>query len=151
MKLFLRQSLRNRAIPPEWARRLASLALRGAKSRAFEKRAELSVVLTGDAEVRKLNRRYRGKDRTTDVLSFAMQEGNKIPSVPCGPMVLGDVVISVPKTRQQAMETGRPFKGELAGLLVHGILHLLGYDHGTKAREKRMFALQEKLLKKFKV
>jgi probable rRNA maturation factor len=150
MKLFLRQSLRARVVTPEWVKHLASQALRGAKGRAFEKRAELSVVLTGNEEVRKLNRRYRGKDRTTDVLSFAMQEGKKLPVVSHGPVILGDVVINVPRTRKQAAENDRPFKRELAELLVHGVLHLLGYDHGTKAHEKCMLALQDKLLKKFK-
>jgi probable rRNA maturation factor len=151
MKLLLRQSLRNRAVSPEWAKRIASLALRGAKSRAYESRAELSVVFTGDAEVKKLNRRYRGKDRTTDVLSFAMLEGKKLPNTPRGPVVLGDVVINVPRTRIQAVENGRAFKLELAELLLHGILHLLGYDHGTRRQEKQMLALQKKLLKKLKV
>jgi probable rRNA maturation factor len=150
MKLLLRKSLHNRAIPPGWAKRVASQALKGAKGRAFERRAELSVVLTGNAEVKKLNRRYRGKNRTTDVLSFAMLEGKKLSKAPRSPMVLGDVVINVPRTRKQAAEKGRAFKLELAELLVHGILHLLGYDHGTKAQEKRMLALQAKLLKKFK-
>ena len=80
-----------------------------------------------------------------------MMEGDKIRMVPRGAVLLGDVVISLPRTRKQAAERCLPFKRELALLLLHGILHLLGYDHGTKAREKRMFALQGKLLDQFKV
>jgi probable rRNA maturation factor len=151
MKLFLRQSLRDRTVTPAWVKRLASRALKGAKGGAFEKHSELSVVLTGNEEVRKLNRRYRGKDRTTDVLSFAMLEGKKLPRAFHGSVVLGDVVINVPMTRLRAAQNGRPFKRELAELLVHGVLHLLGYDHGTRRQEKRMLALQKKLLEKIRI
>ena len=66
-------------------------------------------------------------------------------------MALGDVVVSVPQTKRQALEAGKPFKAELALLVVHGVLHLLGYDHVTLTQEKKMFALQDSLLKKFGV
>jgi rRNA maturation RNase YbeY len=73
---------------------------------------------------------YRGKDRTTDVLAFPMRESHN----PC-PMLLGDVVISVPTAHRQAKESGRSVGDELAALLVHGVLHLCGYDHERSARE----------------
>jgi probable rRNA maturation factor len=120
------------------------------KGLSFEKRSELSIVLTGDAEVRRLNRQYRKKDKTTDVLSFPLLEGKKMRLGSRETIPLGDVVISVPQTRRQARERNVHFRRELALLLVHGILHLLGYDHGTMAEEKRMFGLQARLLKRSK-
>ena len=149
MKLLLRTSVSPKPVPPDWVKRLSTLVLKKVKGAAFEKQAELSVVLTGDGEVRKLNRLYRKKDKTTDVLSFPLLEGKQLKSGK-GSIPLGDVVLSVPQTRRQAREGGKKFQAELALLLTHGILHLLGYDHGTKAQEKRMFGLQERLLKNFK-
>jgi len=96
-----------------------------------------------------LNRLYRKKDKTTDVLSFPLLEGKRLRAGK-GFIPLGDVVLSVPQTRRQALAQGKGFRAELALLLTHGILHLLGYDHGTKAEEKRMFGLQERLLKNWK-
>ncbi len=150
MKLLLRYSVSPRPVSPAWIKRLSALILKNVKGIPFEKRAELSVVLTGDAEVRKLNRLYRKKDKTTDVLSFPLLEGVGFLKGKLRTVALGDVVISVPQTRRQAREQGKDFHGELALLLAHGILHLLGYDHGTKAEEKRMFSLQDRLLKSFK-
>jgi probable rRNA maturation factor len=144
MKLLIRVSVKPNPVSPAWLRRLSSLVLKKVKGPAFEKRSELSIVLTGDAEVRKLNRLYRKKDKTTDVLSFPLLEGKKLK----GPsLALGDVVVSVPQTRRQSIRGDRNFKEELALLLIHGILHLLGYDHVTRAQEKKMFRLQERLLK----
>jgi len=144
MKLLIRMSVKPNPVSLAWLRRLSSLVLKKVKGPSFEKRSELSIVLTGDAEVRKLNRLYRKKDKTTDVLSFPLLEGKKLK----GPgLVLGDVVVSVPQTRRQSARGGKNFKEELALLLIHGILHLLGYDHVTRAQEKKMFRLQERLLK----
>jgi len=96
-------------------------------------KAELSLALVGDSEIRKLNARYRKKDDATDVLSFPAAE-----TLP-GPIpVLGDVVISVDKARAQAKERGRTLIEELTTLLIHGILHLLGYDHERSARDARV-------------
>lgn len=88
--------------------------------------AELSVVLCDDAFIRPLNRDYRGKDAPTDVLSFAMQEGEAVRE---DDPVLGDLVISAETAARQAAERGHPIEAELRVLLVHGLLHLLGYDH----------------------
>jgi probable rRNA maturation factor len=148
MKLLIRYSIKPKPVSPTWLKRLSSLVLKKVKGPAFEKRAELSIVLTGDGEVKKLNKLYRKKDKTTDVLSFPLLEGRKLSSGD-GKIALGDVVISVPQTKRQSVKIGKSFKGELALLLVHGILHLLGYDHATRAQETRMFALQAHLLKRF--
>lgn len=103
-----------------------------------------SVILTDDEEVHILNREYRNIDRTTDVISFALNDNGSIP----GPInVLGDIYISIPKMMEQAKEYGHSEKREVAFLAVHGLLHLLGYDHtlGEK-EEKEMFDLQKEIL-----
>jgi rRNA maturation RNase YbeY len=112
-------------------------AARAALSFACEGPCELSVALVGDDEMRRLNASYRGKDRTTDVLAFSQQEG---PGAPTSPL-LGDVVVSIPAAERQARERRHTLERELAELLVHGILHLLGYDHErSSADARRMFA-----------
>ena len=151
MILRIRCSVKPQPVSPAWLRRLSSLTLKKVKGPAYEKRSELSIVLTGDSEVRLLNRQYRKKDKTTDVLSFPLLEGKKLMDGLNGLIPLGDVVISVPQTRRQAIQLGREFRQELALLLVHGILHLLGYDHVTRSQEKKMFNLQDRLLRKFTV
>ena len=126
MAVYLRVRLRR------IAKRQASL-VRTAESilaSLGESQAELSLELVGDRRMRRLNRTYRKKDRPTDVLAFPMRESHN----PC-PMLLGDVVISVPTARRQATASGRSLGDELAALLVHGVLHLCGYDHERSARE----------------
>ena len=94
---------------------------------------EVGLTLTGDREIHALNRDYRGKDRPTDVLAFAMQEGGG----PTPPGLLGDVVISVDTARRQAK---RGLETELLFLWSHGLCHLLGYDHRTDREENQMNA-----------
>ena len=108
-----------------------------------ELQSELSLELVGDGRMRRLNRLYRQKDRTTDVLAFPMREADN----PC-PMLLGDVVISVPTALRQASEAGRSLNDELAALLVHGVLHLCGYDHERSEREAaRMHRREREILR----
>jgi probable rRNA maturation factor len=103
--------------------------------------AELSVVLCDDALIQELNRSYRKKNTPTDVLSFPMQ-GEKSGG---SPDLLGDVVISVETAARQAKERGcRPID-EVTALLVHGILHLVGYDHDTPKKRRAMFAEAKRL------
>lgn len=97
--------------------------------------AELSIVLTGDDQIRKLNRMYRKKDRATDVLAFAQREGELGELAGA---LLGDVVVSVPTARRQAAAAGRDVRSEVMQLLAHGLLHLLGWDHDTPAADRRM-------------
>ncbi len=108
---------------------------------------ELSVVLTDDAQMQELNRVYRKKDRATDVLAFAMNEGEGNPRSrrPPMPRLLGDVIISMDTTRGQAKEVGRAPLDELTMLLAHGLLHLLGWDHATDATDRAMRAETERL------
>lgn len=104
----------------------------------------VNVMLTGDEEVRALNRAFRGIDTTTDVLSFAANEGEELLGEPAG--FLGDIAISLPRAQSQAEAYGHSLKRELCFLAVHGTLHLMGYDHANEAEESEMFALQEKIL-----
>ena len=113
--------------------------------------AELSVALTDDEEIHELNRVFRRHDRPTDVLAFAMREGNAMGARPVGdeasasPDMLGDVVVSVETARRQATRAGRDLASELRALLAHGLLHLVGYDHQTKAEARAMVAETRRL------
>ncbi|MBM4261606.1 MAG: rRNA maturation RNase YbeY [Deltaproteobacteria bacterium] len=101
--------------------------------------AELSVALVGNREIQKLNSQYRQKDYATDVLSFPAAEG-----LPPAVRLLGDVVISVDKAKEQALERGRTLDHEMITLLIHGIVHLHGYDHERSAKEARVMSRLEK-------
>lgn len=124
-----------------------------------EAEAEVGLILTGDAEIRRLNRRYRGVDRATDVLAFPMRArstaGDKkqvtgARSQGLGYDLLGDIVISVPTAKRQAEQAGHSLGQEMSILIVHGLLHLLGYDHERSLKEaKRMQKIEKKLLETF--
>ena len=105
--------------------------------------AELSVLFTGDRTMRALNRQYRGKDETTDVLSFSLTEG-RFGRVQ--PDMLGDIVISVPVAWRQATEADHSLQQELNRLLIHGLLHLAGYDHEQGVHEARLMRTMERRL-----
>lgn len=128
---------------------LAALC-RGALAAAGIDGWDLSVVLTGDEEIRGLNARYRGKDRATDVLSFAQREPRARGRNPVGAAsgrMAGDIVISIETLRRNAAERGIDERDELARLAVHGILHLDGMDHG-RGRGRAMLARQRRVLAK---
>jgi probable rRNA maturation factor len=103
---------------------------------------ELSILLTGDNQIQKLNRIYRKKNRPTDVLAFSQQEGEHGDRAS---RLLGDVVVSVPTARRQADAAKRDLVSELTMLLAHGLLHLLGWDHETAAEDRRMRAETDRL------
>jgi probable rRNA maturation factor len=103
----------------------------------------LSVVLADDASIRGLNRQYRDRDRPTDVLSFPLRKGEYAGVG----SALGDVVISIDTARRQALENGFTLDEELERLLVHGVLHLAGYDHEISAREARRMQRQERRIR----
>ena len=105
--------------------------------------AELSVLFIGDRAMRALNNTYRGKDTTTDVLSFSLREGG-FPHIQ--PEMLGDIVISLPVAARQAREAGHSLGRELERLLVHGLLHVLGYDHERSPQEARRMERKERQL-----
>ena len=127
---------------------------RGVSSREVARRAramlrslghtpsELSIVLTDDEQIHILNRDYRKKDRPTDVLAFAMSEGE---FAEVSGAMLGDVIISVPTAARQAAERDVATLEEVTMLLAHGLLHLLGWDHETAAKDRAMRAETDKL------
>ena len=124
--------------------------------------AELSVLLTDDAEIHELNRAYRGVDRPTDVLSFSQLDGEELEPTPGIPLVLGDVVISLDTASRQARDgclprlwsaLGDPARGpdwplisEVTFLLLHGVLHLIGHDHEEPEQAADMESLEARLL-----
>jgi probable rRNA maturation factor len=115
--------------------RTVSLRAKRMLSALQMQKAELSIVLTGDKQIHKLNKLYRGKDRPTDVLAFAMQEG-EFGTVSAG--LLGDVIVSIPTATRQARERKVAPLDEVTMLIAHGILHLLGWDHDTDAKDRAM-------------
>jgi len=109
--------------------------------------AELSVLLTNDAEIHALNLQHREKDKPTDVLSFPLDEGGGADGAVSGTRVLGDVVISLDTAARQARGRKRELLPEVRFLLAHGLLHLLGYDHGDPAEKREMDAMTRRLVR----
>lgn len=105
-------------------------------SNYFNENTEISLILVNNEEIKNLNRDYRNIDRETDVLSFVDEDGE----------YLGDIFINIERVYSQAKEYNHSVEREFAFLLVHGILHLKGYDHHTNEEEIEMFAKQEEIL-----
>lgn len=129
----------------EWVRGVVGHAL---EMEGVGSTAEVGLVITGDDMVRQLNRDYRSIDDTTDVLSFALREDSGVSFVnpPDGVLHLGEVIVSYPRAVAQAGEHQHSVQRELALLLVHGVLHLLGHDHEEPEDEARMRAAEERVL-----
>lgn len=111
--------------------------------------AIFNIIMVDDEEIQELNKNYRGIDKKTDVITFALEDGDgfKNPEV----RVLGDIYISVPVAYLQAENYGHSRIREICFLATHGILHLLGYDHMNEEDEKKMFSLQEECLKEYEI
>ena len=109
------------------------------------KNAEFNVILVNNNEIKKLNKEYRNIDKETDVISFALED-EKEEIINSNKRVLGDIYISIEKAKKQAKEYKHTLRRELSFLCVHGLLHLLGYDHMSKEDEKVMFEKQELIL-----
>ncbi|OMQ03669.1 rRNA maturation RNase YbeY [Bacillus sp. GZB] len=123
-----------------------------AEKEGVQDQAEVSVTIVTNEEITEINRDYRGKDTPTDVISFALEEEGEDEVEIVGadmPPVLGDIIISADRTKEQAEEYGHSFMRELGFLAVHGFLHLLGYDHMTKEEEEEMFSKQKDLLDEY--
>lgn len=123
-----------------------------AKHEDIQENAELSVSFVNNEEIQELNREYRKKDEPTDVISFALQDampGKKDIVGSDGPLILGDIIISIDQAEEQALEYNHSFERELGFLAVHGFLHLLGYDHMNESEEKIMFQKQDDILDGF--
>ena len=123
-----------------------------AKKESIEDGSELSVTFVTNDRIQEINREYRDKDKATDVISFAMEElgEGEIPlSGVDMPRILGDIIISLAKAKEQAEDYGHSFIRELGFLSVHGFLHLLGYDHEIEEDEQKMFGRQKDILDEF--
>ena len=126
------------------------LLAQAAAKLALPASAELSLTLVRNPEMKELNAKYRGVDRATDVISFAINDEEDL-TLPAElqaelPLDLGDLFISLDKVKEQALFLGHSADREFGFLLVHGFLHLNGYDHETPADEATMFSLQEAIL-----
>ncbi len=107
-----------------------------------------NLIIVDNNYIHELNKNYRGIDRETDVITFALEDEDTV-IIPDDERILGDIYISLDKARAQAEEYGHSFFRELSFLAVHGFYHLLGYDHQTKEEEKVMFAKQEEVLNSY--
>jgi probable rRNA maturation factor len=137
---------KNRVLVKKKVKGVESKLLSKIAHRALEvlglSKVELSIVLVSDAQIKRLNKLYRNKDKPTDVLSFPI--GEKVEDW----LILGDIVISVDTAKRQAQELGHSLEEELKRLLVHGLVHLLGYDHELGGEEeKKFFELEESVLR----
>lgn len=111
-------------------------------------KASCSIIIVDNSYIHKLNKEYRGIDRVTDVISFALED-EKSMVIPDEIRLLGDIYISLDKAKEQAKEYGHSLERELCFLAVHGLYHLLGYDHETKEEAEVMFKKQEEVLMKY--
>jgi len=141
-----------KSIPEDFVDLLQQVIKYAAEKEGIAPEAEISINFTDDEDIQELNRNYRQNDAPTDVISFAMQEQTEGELEIIGedlPLTLGDIVISVDRAKEQALEYNHSLKREISFLAVHGFLHLLGYDHMNKADEEKMFGRQEQILREF--
>jgi probable rRNA maturation factor len=135
-------------VEPAWLEDVAQRVLAAEEANA---KTEVGIVVTGQEMVQQLNRNFRGRDEPTDVLAFsAREEADGLPPFippPDGLLHLGEVIISYPQAAIQAEEHGHSLKKELTILLIHGLLHLLGYEHEKADAERKMQAREKELLK----
>lgn len=146
-------------IPEAWIRRLEQLLEIAGETEGIAS-GEVALTFVDDEAIRRMNRDFRGLDKPTDVLSFAMRELGEgeleIVYEDAGEddagfdfvEPLGDIVISVPRAKAQSEEYGHSLEREIGFLFVHGFLHLIGYDHQDEASEREMFGKQEQILRK---
>ncbi|HBT47345.1 MAG TPA: rRNA maturation RNase YbeY [Peptococcaceae bacterium] len=150
MECFINNQL-DKEPDPALERLLTELLEQAARQEGVPHGAEVSVTLVNDAEIRRLNRTYRGVDAPTDVLSFPLRDaGDGEPPIKGGEedLLLGDIFISLETAERQAAAYGHSLEREVGFLALHGFLHLLGYDHDTPDREEVMFRRQEEILGK---
>ncbi|WP_414046255.1 rRNA maturation RNase YbeY [Macrococcus equi] len=118
-----------------------------AEQEGIDEDAEVAVSFVDEEEIQTINKSYRNKDSVTDVISFALEEGeDEDYEMPDVPRVLGDIIICVKRAEEQAEDFGHSIERELGFLSVHGLLHLLGYDHMNEVDEKKMFGRQDEIL-----
>lgn len=106
-----------------------------------------NIIIVDKEKIQKINKEYRNIDRVTDVISFALEDDETF--IKTDFRVLGDIYICLDKAKEQALEYGHSLKREISFLTIHGLLHLLGYDHMMESEEKEMFGLQEMILNEY--
>lgn len=148
MSVDIRNELENLLVTPELLHELESLVNEGLQ-KLSRPLAHVDITLAGEEEIQRLNREYRKIDAVTDVLSFALEEGDEEPAYireEDEPELLGDIIICLPRALEQAEDYGHTFRRELGYLAVHGLLHLVGYDHATLEEQQQMRQQEEALL-----
>lgn len=115
---------------------------------AVEGPIEVGVTFVDNETIKQLNRQYRSIDRVTDVLSFAQEEGEAFEQLPGAPRLLGDIVISLERAKEQSEEFNHSLAREVGYLTAHGLLHLLGYDHQNDQDKERMRTAEEQIMAK---
>lgn len=136
-------NLTTAVVNEEFLRKIVKIILVGENKN--EKEIDLSVAFVGQGRMRELNKKYRGKNKTTDILAFG--QGQQLPFIPKSELNLGEAVICLREVKKNAKRFGTTFEKELARILIHGILHLLGYEHekseigAKKMREKENYYL----------
>jgi len=132
----------------QWLRKVAEATL---QHEGIAKETRMTLVLTDDQRIQELNKQYRGTDAPTDVLAFAIEESEDFVTPPDLLAYLGDVIISYPRAVAQAADEDHSTEDELTLLVVHGILHLLGYDDKDETKRAEMWAQQDKILEQLRL
>jgi len=140
MECNIYQSVKSLGVPKKKIREVVSLVYKSCK----KDNPIVSIHFIGDKKMRSINKKYRNKDSSTDVLSFAIKEGE----YSLDSNEWGDIFISIPYIKAQAKRVKVVYKEELFRMLIHGTLHLVGHDHTKPKEAKKMFTLQEAILKK---
>lgn len=138
-------------ISDEMVKILEKVCLESLQYEKFDEDCEISLSFVTNDEIHEINKQFRNVDHPTDVLSFpqlTFEEGEEADVNEKGEIVLGDIIISVEKAKEQAEEYGHSLKRELAFLTVHSMLHLMGYDHMEKDEEEDMFRRQKEILER---
>ncbi len=155
MKVSIRNEQKKIEVTKDLKALIKNVLKNGLSHMEVDSNCEISIMLVDNEGIHSLNKLHRGIDRPTDVLSFPMfeyDENGNIDINECdfgenGEILLGDIVISLERSKAQAEEYGHTFEREVGFLTAHSLLHLLGYDHEDPEEEKEMFALQEEILK----
>ena len=149
MEILIRNQSRKKLVHPIELRQLTTRVLEPILQDQPFTNPQVSVLFVDDKRIQELNRQYRHEDRPTDVLSFMMLDKNEPPASPGEPTHLGDIVISLETAHRQARDISHSLKKEIALLLVHGYLHLLGYTDDKEEDRQKMHDEQQQWLKRF--
>lgn len=145
MTVFITNEQDKIAVPEDWARKINQVAAICLQEEEIPEEAEVDLLFVDNEAIQEMNREYRNKDSATDVLSFPMYEADEAIDEE-EEILFGDIVISLERAQEQCQEYGHSLEREVMYLLVHGLLHLAGYDHIEDEDKKQMRAQEEALL-----